>query len=383
MKGTRHADNQRAAVVYRRSNRKRQAPERPANRLRRAAAIRPYARGRRLAKGKGAGRAAGRARRRRDVRRMTASPFGRRSGTTHQTKRLLHIGSRGRHSRLRNRAIRKPTAHRPANGKYRSGSSALINGRTFRHRLAAVVTCRNEQDTLPKVLRQLERLPFDEIIVVINGSTDRSLELASKFRNVTIVWQHEPLGHDIGRAVGARIATADVILFMDGDLPVRAERLVPFLRAVDRGADLALNDLSPYVGNFAEYDQVTQFKVFLNRVLGRPDLAMNSMTAVPHAVSRRLLDTVGIESLAVPPRAQALAIMNGLNITAPGSVDVIRRNRIRPYNVGEGNPVADMIIGDHLEAISCVLQRLGTRGGYPDTARLRHIARGEEECLRA
>lgn len=254
-----------------------------------------------------------------------------------------------------------------------------LRGR-FRHRLAAVVTCRDEERTLPSVIRQLERLPLQEIIVVINGSSDRSLELASRFRHVTIVWQHEPLGHDVGRAVGARVSTADVILFMDGDLPIRAERLVPYLRAVDRGADLALNDLSPFIGAFVEQDDVTRIKMFLNRVLGRPDLGMNSMTAVPHAVSRRLIDRIGIDLLAVPPKAHAMSIMNGLKIVSPASVDVIRRNRIRPHNVGSGNPVADLIIGDHLEALSLIAQHAGPRCAYPDVARRRDIARGDDDA---
>lgn len=243
--------------------------------------------------------------------------------------------------------------------------------------MAAVVTCRNEQDTLPSVLKQLRRLPLQEIIVVINGSTDRSLEMALRFRDVTIVWLEEPLGHDVGRATGARVAAADGILFMDADVPVRAERLVPFLRAIDRGADLALNDLSPYIGPFSAQDHVTRFKTFLNRVLGRRDLQMNSMTAVPHAVSRRLLTTIGCEHLAVPPAAQALAIMHGLSVTAPGSVNVIRRNRIRPHNTGIFNPIADLIIGDHLEALGMIVQRLGPRGHYPDPTRRREIARGD------
>lgn len=251
---------------------------------------------------------------------------------------------------------------------------------TFRRSMAAVVTCKDEQHTLPLVLKQLERLPFQEIIVVINGSTDRSLERTLKFRKTTVVWLPEALGHDVARAVGAKLTTSSIILFMDGDVPVRAESLVPFLRSVDRGADLALNDLTPFIGNFAEQDHVTRYKTFLNRVLGRGDLAMNSMTAVPHAVSRRLLERIGCAALCVPPKAQALAIMSGLKVTAPASVNVITRNRLRSHNVGEFNEVAELIIGDHLEAISFVLQRTGPRGAYPDASRWRHAARGEVDA---
>lgn len=279
----------------------------------------------------------------------------------------------------RNRGSRRPRMRNPEGpGARRLARQSSF--RKFRHRIAAVVTCRNEQETLPGVLRQLERLPLSEIIVVINGSTDRSLELATRFPKVTVVWHQHPLGHDVGRAVGARVTTADAILFMDGDLPVKAEKLLPFLRAADRGADLVLNDLSPYIGTFYEQDEVTWWKMFLNRVLGRPDLAMNSMTAIPHVVSRRLIDIVGIEQLAVPPVAHALALIHGLSVALPASVDVIHYNRVRSHNVGSGNPVAEMIIGDHLEAISLMTERFGARGALPDLSRKRHIAEGDDDA---
>lgn len=242
-------------------------------------------------------------------------------------------------------------------------------------RAAAVVTCMNEQQTLPAVLRQLERLPLGEIIVVINGSQDRSLLSAVRSRKTTVVWMEEALGHDVGRAVGARITSADIILFLDGDVPVPAKQLRPFLNAVRRGADVALNDLRPYIGKFAEQDQVTWWKTFLNRVLGRPDLAMNSMTAVPHAVSRKFIRTVGLSALAVPPKALAKAIISGLKVTAPASVDVIRRNRVRPHNSGERNPMSELIAGDHLEAIHEVQDQLGIRAAFPDFKRNRDLAR--------
>ncbi|WP_242457558.1 glycosyltransferase family 2 protein [Insulibacter thermoxylanivorax] len=250
----------------------------------------------------------------------------------------------------------------------------------FRRSIAAVVTCKDEQYTLPAVLRELRRLPLQEILVIINGSTDRSLEQALKFSRITIVWCPEALGHDVGRALGARLTTSDTVLFLDGDLPIRAERLVPFLHAVERGADLALNDLSPYIGRFAEQDHVTRFKTFLNRVLGRRDLKMNSMTAVPHAVSRRLITGIGAENFAVPPKAQALAIMEGYKVTAPASIDVIKHNRVRPHNTGEFNLVANLIIGDYLEAIHEVIQRRGARGAYPDGERKRELAWGDVDA---
>ncbi len=38
-------------------------------------------------------------------------------------------------------------------------------------------------------------------------------------------------------------ATADICLFVDGGLIIPAKKLVPFLRAIEDGSDVALNDL--------------------------------------------------------------------------------------------------------------------------------------------
>lgn len=226
---------------------------------------------------------------------------------------------------------------------------------------SAIVTVSNEEDTVSAVLAELERLPLSEIIVVLNGCTDRSFEAVRRHSHITLVHYPERLGHDVGRALGASAAGADILLFVDGDMVVPAEELARFLYAVDRGSNVALNDLSPWIPAFGHQDDVTRCKTFLNLVLGRPDLKANSMTAVPHALSRSAVQMIGAAALAVPPKAQALALLLGLSVTAPVSVNVIQKNRSRPDNNGRGNSVARMIIGDHLEALGEAMGRSGTR----------------------
>ncbi|CAH1201350.1 hypothetical protein PAECIP111890_01874 [Paenibacillus sp. JJ-223] len=226
----------------------------------------------------------------------------------------------------------------------------------LRRPAAAVVCACNEEQTLPQVLRQLKRLPLEDIIVVLNGTKDNSLERVISEKGITIVYEPERAGHDVGRALGAKMTMADSVLFVDGDMVLPAEQLAPFLYEIDRGSDVALNDISSLIPPFARQDEVSRIKAYLNRTLGRPDLGSNSMTAVPHAVSRRMIDTVKPESLVVPPKAQTLAIHHGLAIAAPARVDVIRTNRLRKSNIGSGNEVAKLIIGDHLEALAVWLK---------------------------
>ncbi|WP_246070658.1 glycosyltransferase family 2 protein [Paenibacillus kobensis] len=246
-------------------------------------------------------------------------------------------------------------------------------------RAAAVVMAYNEERTLPLVLEELAKLSLEEIVVVLNGCTDGSFREARSFPGVTIVHYADKIGHDVGRAVGARMCTSDIVLFVDGDFRIAAEKLKPFIAAVARGTDVALNDISPYLPLFRDWDDVTRLKAFLNLSLGRPDLHASSLTSVPHALSRRAIERIGSALLAVPPKAQAAAIADGLIVRTAGSVNVVTANRMRNDNVGRDNEVARLIVGDHVEALKHVMDKGGARLSKADTSRRREaIARSRQ-----
>ncbi|PYI52102.1 glycosyltransferase family 2 protein [Paenibacillus flagellatus] len=274
-------------------------------------------------------------------------------------------------------------AYRQAADRFAAGYGSVSGHRTddrvllpTRRSVAAVVCIMNEEATVPLIGAQLARLSLDEIVFVVNGSSDGSFAAARACPGATVVHVPERLGHDVGRAIGAKQTRSDIVLFLDGDIPVAAERLVPFVAAVDRGIDVALNDISPYVGDLSQRDSVTIVKQFLNRAVRRPDLDANSLTAVPHALSRRAIDTIGCRTLMVPPLAQAKAIRAGLTVRAAASVDVIAPNRVRAHNDGEQSAVSRMIVGDHVEAMAALLREAGDRLGEPDTTRKRHLLSG-------
>lgn len=237
--------------------------------------------------------------------------------------------------------------------------------------VSCILTAMNEERTIGGVLEQLIRLPMHEIIVVVNGSADRTRDIAEMFEAVKVVHYEKALGHDVGRTLGAKAATGDLLLFMDADFAVPGELLLPFFLAVRGGADIVLNDISPFVSRFDRRDEVTVMKEFLNHLLNRRDLSVNSLTAVPHVMTRHAADTIGLEKLAVPPLAQVRAVEAGLRIANGGQVNVVKHNRLRTSNTGVKNPVADMIIGDHMEALSQLIKLQGPRLVFPDTVRKR------------
>jgi glycosyltransferase involved in cell wall biosynthesis len=90
------------------------------------------------------------------------------------------------------------------------------------NRITVVIPCLNEEQGLHRVLRKLPDW-VDEIIVVDNGSTDRSGEVASQMGAVVV---HE-LRRGYGRAYkkGFSHATGDIIVTLDGDCSYPADAL--------------------------------------------------------------------------------------------------------------------------------------------------------------
>lgn len=224
--------------------------------------------------------------------------------------------------------------------------------------VSVVIPVKNESRTLRRVIREAFRVDRNtEVIAVVNGSTDGSERIARACGARVIVFR-KPLGHDVGRAIGAKAARGRVLLFVDADMVIPARRLRPFVDAVLHGVDVALNDYSGPVRKMRVHGVVLA-KYALNALLGRPDLAGASLTAVPHAMSRRALEAIGAESLSVPPLAHAKAICAGLAV-----------KRICRVNVGAMNPrrgrrsLERLIVGDHLEAIDWWTRHAEPGGGY-------------------
>jgi len=178
----------------------------------------------------------------------------------------------------------------------------------------------------------------------------------------------------VGRSVGARYASGDIMLFIDGDMVLPAAKLMPFLRAVEEGKDIALNQYNGPVRK-QKVHPVVLAKHALNAALGRPDLKGASMTTVPHAMSRKALTVIGAASLAVPPKAQTIAIQNRLMVEAVHFIQVGAINPIRRRGRKGGDPLGKLIIGDHLEAIGWLTQATNERGCHSDLSRKRSMVR--------
>jgi hypothetical protein len=287
------------------------------------------------------------------------------------TKRNLISAARNKTRKRRASAMKKTLPAVPPDRSRPSFEPPAALG--FSPVVSVIVPVMNEKKKLARVLKEAARVhPQTEVIAVVNGSTDGSLQIARN-SGARVLEFDRALGHDVGRSVGAREAQGSILLFIDADMVISAEKLKPFVDAVAQGADVALNDYSGPTRKPVVHGVVLA-KHTLNTLFGRADLEGASMTAVPHAISRRALQTIGCESLSVPPLAHTIAIRSGLEICRAARVNVGQLNpmRLRRERTKSLEPV---IVGDHLEAIQWWIRKSDSRGGYPDGARKRWMVR--------
>lgn len=265
----------------------------------------------------------------------------------------LALPSRGGHTDgKRRRDIVRQVLERKKLPVIRDGAQFPVSRLYGGKRLSVIIPACNEAGTIADIVRQVRRLEPAEIIVVDNGSSDRTAQLAHENGAKTVRFA-EGLGTDCGRAVGAFHAKGDILLFVDGDFVMSAAELYPFVLALCRGYDVALNDRNYLLDTGAD-DPVISAIYALNTALGHKELGASSMTTVPFAISRRVLERIGPECLQCPPRALSACVLHGFKPVLAGRVYLEKRNRIRPDKhmaVSGLSPAASQIIGDHIEAM--------------------------------
>jgi hypothetical protein len=109
--------------------------------------------------------------------------------------------------------------------------------------VSVVIPCLNEEDGVGAVVQAawegIEGLGrTGEVIVVDNGSTDRSVEIAER-EGATVIHE-ERRGYGSAYLAGLAAARGDVIVIGDADGTYDFSKLEPFMAEIDKGADMVL-----------------------------------------------------------------------------------------------------------------------------------------------
>lgn len=134
--------------------------------------------------------------------------------------------------------------------------------------LSIIIPARNEEHNVPTLLRSLASQPVKpcQIIVVDDGSTDRTAELARQLGATVIASQPLPdgwRGKTWACYQGATRATGNLLLFVDADAWFEPGGLAHALSAYDRGAF----SIGPYHAVQKPYEDLSLF-FNLNMVVG-------------------------------------------------------------------------------------------------------------------
>jgi glycosyltransferase involved in cell wall biosynthesis len=89
---------------------------------------------------------------------------------------------------------------------------------TRQSKVAAIVPAYNEEETLSEVLQVLAATPLlSEVLVVSDGSTDRTVEIA-RAMGMRTIHLRQNLGKGLAMAVGVAHTDAAILTFVDGDI---------------------------------------------------------------------------------------------------------------------------------------------------------------------
>lgn len=130
--------------------------------------------------------------------------------------------------------------------------------------ISVIIPAHNEEGYLERTLRALRRQNYQwyEVIVVANGCTDHTADIARAYCDRLIVLSQKSLG--VARNLGARMAKGELLLFLDADTtlePMALRRIAEDFRRGD-AAGTVKGRPNCY---FRKYRVIYWFKNFLHR----------------------------------------------------------------------------------------------------------------------
>lgn len=220
-----------------------------------------------------------------------------------------------------------------------------------RNRLSVIISVQQDEKTIRRVIRQVERLLPKEIVIILHGSQDQSVDLvlqSSLYERTCLIYPF-PLGDDLWRSIGAKEVTGDVWLFLSGDRVILAEELVPFVRACYQGIDIALRkEEAPLV----QPGTVTLAKSYINCLLDQKQLGVSSVCELPFAITKTAATSIGVDHLFTPPLAQVIAMKKGLRIEAvPHRIKEAVQGKHKRH-AAQNRMKQWTRLGDHMEAVA-------------------------------
>lgn len=106
--------------------------------------------------------------------------------------------------------------------------------------ISVIIPVYNGEETVDACLSSVRDSVFQdfEIILVDDGSTDRTLEIAGSY-NCQILHQDQNLGAAHARNMGAKIASGEILFFLDADIRVEKDTLSKIMQSFQNQPDIS------------------------------------------------------------------------------------------------------------------------------------------------
>lgn len=106
--------------------------------------------------------------------------------------------------------------------------------------LSIIIPARNEASSLEKLLPVLcEQFEGQQIIVVNDGSTDDTADICTKF-HVKVITHPYSMGNGAAIKSGVRVASGDILVFMDADGQHKVDDIPRLLEKFDHGYEMVV-----------------------------------------------------------------------------------------------------------------------------------------------
>lgn len=102
-------------------------------------------------------------------------------------------------------------------------------------KVSIIIPVYNEEKTIEKVIAEIKKVPIEkEIIVVDDGSSDRTKEILKNIEDIKTIFFDKNQGKGSAIRAGLKLATGDIVIIQDADLEYNPfdylKLLKPFLK---------------------------------------------------------------------------------------------------------------------------------------------------------
>lgn len=241
-----------------------------------------------------------------------------------------------------------------------------------RPEVSVVYVASDDTRTLRRMLTNVKELATSlEVIVVSPKCVDTSY-LGDESSWIDKIVSPSIYSYDEGRALGARHARGETVLFLDERVDFSLPLWQQYVDAVRNGADVAVTVRTQTSTSAKKKKPLPTRYAYrlLNHLLGHTELGTGTLSRIPFACSRKALKALGHECLRTPPIAYVKAAWQKLVVVGVHPDSAIKWTDDTRISMVKSTR---QLLREHAYAIQLLVNLIGPRGGMPDGDRYRDL----------